>query len=338
MWMVRAGRGGDRVDDFLERGVAGFLDDRLPSLADVKSKDEILVLYAQHYPKEKEGSRAAWASQLYRLITEMKVGDTVIVGDPQRRRYLIGKITSDYVHLEDFGGVRLHARRVEWTSEVSRDALQTETKNTLGSTLTIFKVKGESAKDIERNGHPIGTSTTAALPSPSEVERSQSELTEIGEETFQKANEFIEDQIDQLSPMQMQHLVAGILRAMGYRTTVSEEGPDRGVDVFASPDGLGLQDPRVFVEVKHRAATTGSAQIRSFLGGRRKGDRCLYVSTGGFSRDAQYEADRAEVALQLVTLPRLRQLVVDFYEKLDGPTRALVPLKQFYWPVASVAR
>jgi restriction system protein len=136
--------------------------------------------------------------------------------------------------------------------------------------------------------------------------------------------------------MQMQELVAGLLRAMGYRTSVAEAGPDRGVDVFASPDGLGLQDPRIFVEVKHRTAQTGAPQIRSFLGGRRKGDRCLYVSTGGFTRDAMYEADRAEVALNLITLPKLRQLIVDFYDKLDAETRALVPLKRFYWPVANV--
>ncbi|HEY2404583.1 MAG TPA: hypothetical protein VGI10_01200 [Polyangiaceae bacterium] len=36
-----------------------------------------------------------------------------------------------------------------------------------------------------------------------------------------------------------------------------------------------------------------------------------------------YEADRAEVALNLITLPKLRQLIVDFYDKLDSETRAL---------------
>jgi restriction system protein len=56
------------------------------------------------------------------------------------------------------------------------------------------------------------------------------------------------------------------------------------------------------------------------------------VSTGGFTKDAHYEADRADVALTLVTLPKLRQLVVDFYEKLDAETRAMVPLRRLYWP------
>lgn len=338
MWMVRAGRGGNRVDDFIQQGVAGFLEDRLPDVANVKGKDELLALYAEHYPKEKEGSRAAWASQLFRLLKEMKIGDPVVVGDPERRRYVIGTVTSDYV-LVDLDGSRLHGRRVQWTQEVSRDALSTETKNSLGAAQTIFKIRSEIAKDLEAHVQPLGApSPERPALTQKEADHDQEELSEIGADTFQRANEFIEDQIDRLSPVQMQELVAGLLRAMGYRTSVAEAGPDRGVDVFASPDGLGLQDPRIFVEVKHRTAQTGAPQIRSFLGGRRKGDRCLYVSTGGFTREAMYEADRAEVALNLITLPKLRQLIVDFYDKLDAETRALVPLRRFYWPMANVTR
>ena len=47
----------------------------------------------------------------------------------------------------------------------------------------------------------------------------------------------------------MQELVAGILRAMGLKTKISNKGPDRGKDIIASPDGLGLENPRIFVEV-----------------------------------------------------------------------------------------
>lgn len=52
-----------------------------------------------------------------------------------------------------------------------------------------------------------------------------------------------------------------------HHERVSEEGPDRGRDIAASPDGLGLKDPRIIVEVKHREGKTGSQAIRSFTGG-----------------------------------------------------------------------
>ena len=132
----------------------------------------------------------------------------------------------------------------------------------------------------------------------------------------------------------MQDLVAGILRSMGYRTSVAAKGADRGVDIFASPDGLGLEEPRIFVEVKHRPRSAmGSQEIRKFLGGRRAGDRCLYVSTGGFSKESRYEADRAIVPIQLIGLVELRDLLIEHYEGLDSEVRALVPLRRCYLPL-----
>jgi restriction system protein len=47
----------------------------------------------------------------------------------------------------------------------------------------------------------------------------------------------------------MQQLVAGILRAMGYKTQISPPGVDRGKDIVASPDGFGFEHPRIVVEV-----------------------------------------------------------------------------------------
>jgi restriction system protein len=131
----------------------------------------------------------------------------------------------------------------------------------------------------------------------------------------------------------MQDFVAAILRAMGYRTRVSQRGPDGGVDIFASPDGLGLQEPRIKVEVKHRPNTAIAApDVRSFLGGLRSGDRGLYVSTGSFTRDARNEADRATIPLTLIDLRALAQLATDNYDNFDQDGRALLPLKRIYRP------
>jgi restriction system protein len=116
-------------------------------------------------------------------------------------------------------------------------------------------------------------------------------------------------------------------------TRVAADGADRGVDIFASPDGLGLQEPRVFVEVKHRRnEQMGAPQIRAFLGGRKPGDRCLFVNTGGFTKEARYEADRSAVPLTLLTLADLRDLLIENYDDVDAVTRGLIPLRQIYLP------
>lgn len=120
-----------------------------------------------------------------------------------------------------------------------------------------------------------------------------------------RALEFIKDKLTELDWDEMQELTAGILRAMGYKTRVARPGPDRGADIVASPDGLGFEMPRIVVEVKHRQGQMGAKEVRSFLGGRHKDDRGLFVSTGGFSKDARYEADRASIPLALWDLDDL---------------------------------
>jgi len=336
MWMVRAGRGGENVEGFLKHGVVALGDQKLGALSSTTKKEELLRLYAQKYPEMKDGSRQTWASQFLRFISEIKSGDTVVTFDRDRRLYFVGTILSDYEWAPDLIDGFPHVRRIRWTYQVPRDLLAAASRNTLGAIQTLFKIPQDVAKDLEQHQTPVGTTLAAATDEAAVARTVEDETAEelVAAETLEKADEFIEDAIAKLGWEQMQELVAGILRAMGYRTKVSARGADRGVDIFASPDGLGLQEPRIFVEVKHREGTPISAdKIRSFLGGRKPGDRCLYVSTGSFTKDARYEAERASMPTTLVDLKDLRKLLVEYYDRLDPPTRALVPLKRLYWPL-----
>jgi restriction system protein len=334
--MVRAGIGGENVEEFLRHGLIAFGDTRLGALSPALRKDDLLRLFADKYPEEKEGSRASWASQLMRLLGEMKTGDPVVTFDRDRRLYLLGTIASEYEWAPQLIADKPHIRRVQWTHQVPRDLLTVSTRNSLGSSLTLFKIGPEAAKDLQAKRVPIGATVAEAPPPPKELAADEEAAgAEVRAEIIEKADEFIEDAINKLDWQQMQELVAGILRAMGYRTTVSPPGADRGVDIFASPDGLGLQEPRIFVEVKHRDQTKmGAERIRAFLGGRKPGDKCLYVSTGSFTKEARYEAERASVPITLLDLQDLRKLLIENYENLDAETRALVPLKRLYWPLA----
>jgi restriction system protein len=76
----------------------------------------------------------------------------------------------------------------------------------------------------------------------------------------------------------------------------------------------------------------GSQEVRSFLGGRHKDDKGLYVSTGGFSKDARYEAERASIPLTLMDLDDLVKAILEHYEKMDADSQRLVPLRKIYWP------
>ena len=339
MWMVRAGRNGVYAEHFLNNGVVAIGWAAMGEIAPDESDADIWQRYAETFPGDSPGQRGAGAGQVRRFLREVAVGDYAVTYDPRQRLYHIGIIRSDVeIQTRMVNGESRpeYVRQVDWQSQITRDALSPAAQQTLTALMTLFLLKDAVSRELRGGGqipaHSLVPDTSeailpAAAPEPEDAETAYT-LTEYVE----KSEQSIEDQIARLDAYQMQGLVAGILRAMGYRTRVSEPGPDRGVDIFASPDGLGLAEPRIFVEVKHRAGAVGAPDLRAFLGGRHRGDRCLYISTGGFTREARYEADRSAIPVVLVAMPDLRALLVDFYESLDLETRDLVPLRRIYWP------
>lgn len=325
MWMVR-GEAGALYDEFREKGVAAVGWRQLaPHAKPGVSRKDLAEIYAKADPGLKPGTLVAGASQVWRFVNEIHIGDHVLTYSPDNRTYLIGKISGPAEYKPEWAesGLVL-SRSVQWNAaELQRDALSLPTRNSLGSTLTVFKVPLAAAKEILAE-----PKVTAPLTdSPGEVDSPEAVI-----DIEDQSREYIKDMVARLEPREMEQLVAGILRAMGFKTRVSPVGPDRGKDIIASPDGFGFRDPRIVVEVKHRSGQMGSQALRSFLGGRHPGDRGLYVSTGGFSKDALYEAERAQVPMTLWTLDDLVRALVEHYDQTDAETKRMVPLKRVYWP------
>ena len=334
LWVVRAGRKAAYLAHFLSEGLVAIGGGRGGPFGPNDSDEDLRRRFEEAYPEDKPGTRASWVAQVKRFVREVEVGDTVVTYDPETRQYHMGQVGTDATistRIVDNSERHEYVRKVKWEGTVSRDDLSTTTRNSLGAISTLFKPSDNASAEMLWlfNGEDQTSQSVKGIrPQSDETDSSQ-----ILQEYIDKSDEFIADQIAKLDWDQLQELVAGIVRAMGYRTRVSKRGPDRGVDVFASPNGLGLEEPRIFIEVKHREGAIGAQGIRSFLGGRRDGDRCLYVSTGGFSREARYEAERSQIPLTLIAMPELRELFVDYYESLDSEIRALVPLRKVYWPV-----
>lgn len=327
MWMIRAD-GGTLYEEFRERGIAAIGWTQLAPHAKVgMTRKELIDLYLSIEPGTKEKTAISGASQVWRFMNEIKVDDWVVTYSPANRTYLIGKVTGNCEYRPDLMDLEMPlARTVKWQDkQVERDSLSDASKTSLGSTLTVFVVAAFAMQEL------LGEATGKPMQPAAEVLDEQVDADPLsGMEAL--ALERIKDLVSKLEWAEMQELVAGILRAMGYRTQVSPAGSDRGKDIIASPDGFGFEHPRIIVEVKHRKGQMGTKEIRSFLGGRHPDDRGLYVSTGGFSKEAYYEADRASVPLTLWTSDQVVRALIDHYENTDAETKRLVPLKRTYLP------
>tara|TARA_R110002167_G_scaffold67690_1_gene191199 strand:+ start:4147 stop:5148 length:1002 start_codon:yes stop_codon:yes gene_type:complete len=323
-WMVRAGRGGRYFEDFSGGDYVAIGWDELGDLTQYQTAEDLRSVYVAIYGNSGKTGNAL--AMLRKFRDEIQAGDLVISYGPETREYLIGQDKGEYYYAaddeeHDYGS----RRKIEWLGKVRRDDLSAAVRNTLGSTLTLFALNNDCQTELKNalEGNPAKTSDGLT---------EEVQLEQVKEEVISRSHELIKDLLQALDADEMEQMMAAVLRAMGFKTKVSPKGPDRGVDIIASPDGLGLTSPRIKVEVKHRKGQIESPTVRSFIGALREGDNGLYLSTGGFSKEARYEAERSTMQLTLVDMDDLADLIVTHYESFDVEGRTLMPLVRVYWP------
>ena len=216
--------------------------------------------------------------------------------------------------------------RVEWARAFSRDELP---KRILSSSAASLQSQHLHLQD-QLLGYLLGQ------PTPAEVnELVVEDVTEaepLYDELRAQTSELIQAQVAALDAYETQDLVAGILRALGYHTRTSPEGSDGGIDVVASRDALGLEPPIIKVQVKARPTSHSKPEEIRALAGlvTPPEERGVFVSTGGFTRDAANDARVTRITL--IGMDRLTELLVENYDLLDQDTRSLVPLRRLWVP------
>jgi restriction system protein len=277
------------------------------------------------YPDHSKYRRGVNAGQIFRFTREIDKGDYVLTYLKAEREYLVGTVTGPYQYRpEAFDADYPHVRPVDWLGKVSRDDFTAPARNSMGSTLTVFSLD-DYANEIERL-------ISGAPATEEEAEDLEEETPPFYDEVKAQADELIADLIHQLDPFDFQDLVAAVLRAMGFQAVSTDPGPDRGIDIVAHPDAFGFEKPRIKAQVKHRKSTTGGPDMRSFIGTLRSGESGLYVSTGGFTRDARREAEHAHEPVSLLDRDEFIQLLLEHYEELESEYKAQIPLRRLWVP------
>jgi len=153
------------------------------------------------------------------------------------------------------------------------------------------------------------------------------------EEAEESAWAEIQHYLRHMNPYGFQDLVGALLRGLGYFIVwTAPPGKDGGVDLIASPDALGTRSPRIKVQVKRQQATVNVDGLRSFMATLGTDDVGLFVSLGGFTKDAQDEARlQATRKVTLIDLERLFDLWVEHYPKLADEDKRRLPLQPVYF-------
>ncbi|SUS07570.1 Restriction endonuclease [Candidatus Defluviicoccus seviourii] len=332
LWLVRSGRYGEREQEALASNVLapGFVD--IGDLSKAASKDDVREVLRGALPDAGDGRIKHFTNQLYQFVRTMSVGDLAIMPRKNTGMVAIAEVRGDYAFRPDLPNL-VHVRPVKWLRpDVSRDVFEQDLTYSLGAFMTICEISRNNA--VERVKAVVRTGTDPGPVRAAAPGRTAADI-EAGESAIQDIDELARDQIRKhigakFKGHALARLVAAVLEAEGYVTSVSSPGKDGGVDILAGRGSLGLDPPRLCVQVKSGSETSDVTVLRALQGTMQnvKADHGLLVSWSGVTQDVEREARQSYFTVRIWRSSNLIEAALRNYERLSEEIRNDLPLKR----------
>ncbi len=305
---------------FLPKNIIGI---GWEEMGDIKSagdsRDDIKKKYAEVYPDASTGSIATCVGMLYRFVYEVQVGDYVVYPSKFDRKINIGVVEGDYYHETDENQYS-NRRKVKWLKSFPRTYFSQGALYEVGSALTFFQIKNYSDEylaALEGKKAALDTSIDESIGATAD------EIQEI-------TKDFILKELSKrLKGYDFESFVANLLNAMGYRTKVSKQGGDSGIDIVAYKDEF---PPRICVQVKSVDGDIKESTIQSLRGAMSEGDYGVFVTLSDYTANARAYLEQHPI-IRGLNGSEVVDLVLRYYDKLDDKYQDMIPLKQVYIPV-----
>lgn len=285
------------------------------------NRDDIKKKYAEIYPDATSGSIATCVGMLYRFVYEVQIGDYVVYPSKADRKINIGVIESDYYN-EPAENKYTQRRKVKWLKSFPRTDFSQGALYEVGSALTFFQVKNyadEYLAALEGKKASLDTSIDESIGATAD------EIQEI-------TKDFILKELSKrLKGYDFENFVANLLNAMGYRTKVSKQGGDSGIDIVAYKDEF---PPRICVQVKSIESDIKEATIQSLRGAMSEGDYGVFVTLPDYTPNAKAYLEQHPI-IRGLNGSEVVDLVLRYYDDLDDKYQDMIPLKHVYIPVLS---
>lgn len=285
------------------------------------NRDAFKTEYMKAFPDAKKGSVPTSVGMLYRFCHEVQIGDYVVYPSKSDRMINIGEVAGDYTYVAD-AHEYVQQRDVKWLKHIPRTSFSQGALYEIGSAMTFFAVKNyadEFLAALDKGFKKASASTDE-----------DDTVGATAEDIIENTRDFILKELSRnLKGYALEEFVANLLRAMGYRTTISPQGGDSGIDITAYKDEL---PPRILVQVKSQDSDIKETTIQSLKGAMREGDYGLFVSLSNYTKNAQKYLDSTPI-IRGINGTELVDLILKYYEELDNKYKKMIPLKMVYIPV-----
>lgn len=323
IWGIHGGRTGDADTLFLKRNCVAVGWPKMGDLSKLApDREAFKEAVAAAYPEKKPGAIPNNAGQLYRFVHEMKPGDLVVYPSKRDRQVHLGRIEGAYKFDPKQEPTYPNQRAVKWLRSLPRSHFTQGALYEIGSAMSLFQVKNyadevRAAVEGKVAPPPLSSDTTIAA---------------VAEEIEETTRDFVLKRLAQeVKGHPFAEFVAHLLNQMGYRTRVSPEGPDGGVDIVAHKDELGFVPPIVKVQVKSTEGSIGDPVVSALYGKVGNGEFGLLVTLGTFTTQAANFA-KSKSNLRLIDGEELVSLIFMHYEQFDSRYKGLLPLRRVYVP------
>ncbi len=285
-------------------------------------RDSFKIKYTETYPDAKKGSIPTSSGMLFRFAHEMQIGDYIVFPSKTDRMINIGTIDGDYEYVET-AHEYVQQRKVKWVKHIPRTLFTQGALHELGSAMSLFMLKNYAEeflaaldKDFKKNAASGTIDETVGA---------------TADEIIESTRDFVLKELSrQLKGYDLEKFVADLLNAMGYRTTVSPQGGDSGIDITAYKDEL---PPRILVQVKSGDGNIKESTIQSLKGAMREGDYGLFITLSDYTKNAKKYLEGVPI-IKGINGTELVDLILKYYDHLSDKYKRMIPLKMVYIPVS----
>ena len=339
LWLVRAGKHGEYEQKFIEENRIYLAWDRLKDdLSGMNNREQLRALLERVYPDASKGRISNHVGQIWNFSQSITVGDWIILPSKHKPAIHIAEVKGNYTNDPKGKDPFFHYRNVKWIAQdVPRTNFDQDLLYSFGASMAICEMRRNKAeKRVHEMAEKGWKSSGPMLRSPAKSEEKSAESNEDLQDLAQAAR----DQIAKLIIARFQghgmtRLVDAVLRARGYTTYMSPEGPDKGIDILAAPEPIGFGEPRVCVQVKSGDSALDRPTLDQLIGVMQnvQASHGLLVSWGGFKSSVDKEKATQFFRVRLWDQGDLIEQVLAHYYKLDEEIRTELPLKRI-WIVA----